>query len=56
MSQSQRLMAFMVTVAVVVAPAGGALAQARRREYHENSNTLVVGGWHSEPRSVVCTS
>jgi hypothetical protein len=49
-------MAFLVTVAVVVARAGVALAQAAVREHHENSNTLVVGGWRSEPRSVVCTS
>jgi len=29
--------------------------QACWREHHENSNTVVVGGWRSEPRSVVCT-
>jgi len=49
-------MAFLVTLAAAVARAGVALAQVAVREHHENSNTLVAGGWRSEPRSVVCTS
>jgi hypothetical protein len=30
-------------------------AQACWRKFHDESNTVEVGGWRSAPRSVVCT-
>jgi hypothetical protein len=30
-------------------------AQACWRKFHDESNTVEVGGWRSAPRTVVCT-